>query len=121
MGYAVYEDRKARDYGVERWAGYGVPAKCDFPGCKKKIDRGFGYLCGEDVFQDNAGEHADNGDCLGCGLYFCTDHQFGNHQGIQPKPDSKEWVTWMLTDDSWARWREENTEQVAQMRDEVTH
>ena len=39
MGYACYE-RNGRDQG------YGVPAKCDHPGCDADIDRGIAYACG---------------------------------------------------------------------------
>lgn len=101
MGYAVYEDSTARDRGVERWAGYGVPAVCDMPGCEVKIDRGMGYRC-EDQEE-------------GCGLQFCNEHldHLTHGDNITPKPDTAEWVEWMLTDESWGQWRAENPERVA--------
>lgn len=120
MGYAVYEDRHALDYGVDRWAGYGVPAKCDHPDCDVEIDRGFAYLCGDDPMDDNPGEHRD-GECMGCGLYFCAAHRFGNHEGFDPKPDAQEWEHHVLTDESWAQWRDENPSRVAEMRARATH
>ncbi len=115
MGYAVYEDRHARDYGVLRWAGYGVPAVCDSPECTTEIDRGFGYLCGDDPRDDNPGEHRGN-DCMGCGLYFCMKHRYGNHEGITPKPDTQKWAEHVLKDKSWKQWRSENPEWVAALK-----
>lgn len=46
-----------------RRIGYAVPAKCDHPGCKARIDRGLSYACG--------GMH---GSSDGCEDYFCGDH-----------------------------------------------
>lgn len=115
MGYAVYEDRDAHDRGVERWAGYGVPAICDQPGCDEEIDRGMWFKCG-DLGEDNFGEHR-GGDCMGCGLYFCRAHAFGDHRGITPKPDTAEWEHHMLTDESWERWRAENPGRTAAMQE----
>lgn len=119
MGYQVYEDRAARDLGVERWAGYGVPAICDHPECEAEIDRGFSYRCGED-------------DEAGCGLSFCASHLLiggvdpemcirccEEEPPFTPKPDTAEWESWMLTDDSWRTWRDENPERVAAMRARV--
>jgi len=134
MGYQVYEDQSARDCGVERWAGYGVPAICDWPDCDEKIDRGLGHKCEEhgayrlmldgeeisyDRFDDEPDAEEDWTEAEGCGLYFCEDHLYrhSEHEGIEPKPDTAEWVQWMLTDESWAQWREENTERVEKMRE----
>lgn len=47
-----------------RRIGYVFTAKCDHPGCKKKIDRGLSFACG--------GEHGE-GDFY-CEGYFCSDH-----------------------------------------------
>lgn len=94
MGYAVYEDWDARDRGVTRWAGYGVPAICDMPGCDEEIDRGLGCKCER------------------CGLFFCGEHLYltcpDTHNGLTPKPDTAEWERHMLTDESWQQWRDEN-------------
>lgn len=116
MGYQVYEDRAARDLGVDRWAGYGVPAVCDEPECQAEIDRGFSYRCGED-------------DETGCGLSFCSSHLYigggdpqmcarccDGEEPFTPKPDTAEWESWMLTDDSWQEWRDEHPERAAAMR-----
>lgn len=103
MGYQVYQQGG-------RWAGYGVPAECDQSDCAEEIDRGLGYNC-----DYNAG-----GD--GCEMFFCTshldprDHDCGNTVG---KPDSDEWVRWMLTEDSWQEWRDTHPERVAELRKRV--
>jgi hypothetical protein len=44
--------------------GYLIEATCDHPGCKKKIDRGLSYACG-----DMHGE-----DEISCEGYFCQQH-----------------------------------------------
>ena len=103
--------------------GYGVPATCDYPVCGKEIHRGLSYVCGSEPY---GGEH-------GCGLYFCGEHramcEFINgevwvevcercadgKQPFQPTPDVKAWVEHKLTDDSWAKWRQENPELVKKM------
>lgn len=118
MGYAVYEDRHALDYGVIRWAGYGVPAICDNPSCDIEINRGFSYLCGESPMDDNPGEHR-GGDCMGCGLYFCPGHRYGDHQNFEPKGDTNDWVEWILTDDSWEQWRSEHPKRVEEMKGHI--
>jgi hypothetical protein len=110
MGYAVYE----RD---GRWAGYGVPATCDHPDCGASIDRGLGYLCGA-VTDDR-----------GCGLFFCSDHLWLTDDGVQlcqrcdnneppfdPTPDSQEWITHMLIDETWQQWRDENPAEADALR-----
>ena len=129
MGYQVYEDITARDHGVERWAGYGVPAICDLPGCTVEIDRGMGYRCeewtdyeyrleGETVSGDDDWDEELEVEREGCGLHFCDEHldhpQHGD--GISPKPDTEEWMRWILTDESWQDWRDENPQKVEQMR-----
>jgi hypothetical protein len=99
----------------DRWIGYGVPAQCDYPGCEARIDRGLGYVCGAEPY---GGED-------GCGLYFCgehgggspdCDHAFKDDPWYRPSPDSREWLTHQLTDESWAEWRAENSEWVADIR-----
>lgn len=127
MGYTVYRDIEGHD----RWAGYAVPAECDMPGCEVTIDRGLGYKC-----QDGHAEEPDHdldldGKLLaqgdpefedyGCGLYFCTEHLYDtdSHDGVEPKPDSVEWVRWMLEHESWQQWRDENPEKLTAMRERV--
>lgn len=112
MGWSVGR-RDGRDIG------YGVPAICDKPDCDAEIDRGLSYCCG-----DYSTEY-------GCGLYFCENHlsyrkPHGSDRLVQlcprciayknpytPKPDTQEWISWKLTDDSWNTWRQENPKKVA--------
>lgn len=108
MGWSV-----GYDTSWNRDIGYGVPALCDSPKCKKEIDRGLAYVCGG---QPYGGEK-------GCGLYFCYEHLYGEYQRCgrcfsykppykKPKPDLKEWLEWKLTDESWKEWREKNPKEV---------
>lgn len=112
MGYAVYNIDG-------RWCGYGVPATCDQPGCGASIDRGMAYICGDEPRPEK-----------GCGLYFCSDHLWIGREDDEPQmcerccddeppfdptPDTAEWVTHVLSDDSWHQWRTENPDQVAAM------
>jgi hypothetical protein len=53
-----------------RHIGYGHPAKCDWPGCNAKIDRGLFYACG--------GMHGDTE--VGCEGYFCSKHMQGSRR-----------------------------------------
>ena len=44
--------------------GYAVRAKCEHPGCGKRIDRGLAYKCGNDI-----------GSGIGfCNGFFCYEH-----------------------------------------------
>ena len=117
MGWSVgYDSTWGRDIG------YGVPAICDRPGCGMAIDRGLSYVCGSKPY----------GEEKGCGLYFCGEHLTGtrklgdrfvwvcgrcdkNRPPYEPTPDTAEWLTWKLTDDSWAQWRRENPAEVERM------
>jgi hypothetical protein len=114
-----YDSRWNRDIG------YGVPATCDFPGCGAVIDRGLAYVCGGEPY---GGEN-------GCGLFFCQDHMLygetvpsceqcdrcrAGQPPFEPTPDTREWIAWKLTDDSWAPWRGENPEAVGAMRQAVS-
>lgn len=115
MGWSLgYDDNWQRDIG------YGVPALCDHPSCKKEIDRGLAYVCGSQPY----------GGDLGCGLFFCDDHlnigieRKGQlvslcnkcEQYKQPykkiKGDTEEWINHKLTHESWEKWRQENPEWV---------
>lgn len=69
MGYGYYT--RSID-GAERHLGYGVKATCDHPCCDVEIDRGLGYLCGD--------EPGGNGE-VGCGRYFCEQHRRGYRRG----------------------------------------
>lgn len=118
MGWSVgYDPNWRRD------VGYGVPAKCDHPECDSDIDRGLPYVCGGDVY---GGEH-------GCGLFFCDEHLGWISGGrvpqrcdpcldgkppFTPKPDLPLWIEHKLADPSWQRWRDENPDEVAALRDD---
>lgn len=122
MGYAVYEDI----WHFGRWAGYAVPAECDFPGCTEMIDRGMGYQCEEhwtilEVIEGD--EVVDEVDFKqeGCYLYFCGEHltSVQEHDTIEPKPDHPQWLWWILSAPSWGQWREDNPKKVEQYLDTV--
>jgi hypothetical protein len=111
MGYGVYEDG-------DRWAGYMVPGVCDATGCETKIDRGVSYKC-----EYHGDEYDGDGDEIenvpdGCGMFFCPAHHFdpAAHEKAVAKPDTPEWLAWMLTDDSWKEWRVANPKRVETMR-----
>lgn len=107
MGYAVYESKENN-----RWQGYGVPGVCDHLWCDTPINLGMGYLC--------EGEEREYGpdECQGCGGFYCSEHQSDEH-GDRLKPNTREWLTHMLTDPSWQAWRDENPERVHLMREEA--
>jgi hypothetical protein len=108
MGWSLgYDERWRRDIG------YGVPAWCDHPECKEKIDRGLAYVCRD--------QQPYGGD--GCGLYFCDKHRcYGKCcHDFTSKPDHPEWLVWKLTDESWATWRKENPQAVEAIRKELEH
>lgn len=100
------------DNNWKRDIGYGVPAYCDHPGCRRVIDRGLAHVCGREPY---GGEH-------GCGLYFCDQHHGGENSTcerceagqapFQKKPEHPRWVKFKLKDPSWAGWRTENPEDV---------
>lgn len=115
MGWGIgFDEHWQRDIG------YSVPAHCDYPGCRRVIDRGLSYVCGGEPY----------GGDTGCGLYFCGKHH-GYYletadddaedvphslcercaKGKKPfdaKPDHKKWTHWKMTHWSWAEWRKEN-------------
>jgi hypothetical protein len=108
-----------------RDVGYGVPCTCEYPACKKKIDRGLAYVCGDFPGSDE----------FGCSGYFCYKHlsyykddQGKGHQACDRcchnytlpedfdyktewlpeyprKPDIEEWQHWKLVHESWEEWR----------------
>jgi len=121
MGYAVYQDFNVPPW-IERWAGYGVPAECDWPGCAVEIDRGLDYKCEEHGHYADPEDDPDETwiEVEGCGLFFCYKHQrdefFTQHAGIEPKEDTLEWVRHVMTDETWQRWRDENPISSARMQ-----
>jgi hypothetical protein len=100
------------DGNWKRWIGYGVPAYCDYPGCKEVIDRGLAYVCCNQ--QPYGGEN-------GCGLYFCSEHANHEHkcsrcengkEAFKPKSEYPKWLRHILKDNSWSEWRKENPDEV---------
>ena len=85
---------------------------------RRIIDRGLGHVCGGEPY---GGEH-------GCGLHFCGEHLLvgGERQQcerciagqppFEATPDTREWIEWKLTDESWGRWRDENPAAVSAMK-----
>lgn len=70
MGYGFYGPQMQREADGEwhdRFLGYMVLATCDWRGCEAEIDRGLGYLCGQEP-------HDPFGDGPGCGRYYCGRH-----------------------------------------------
>lgn len=114
MGWAIGWDSMWK-----RDIGYGVPAYCDHPGCRTRIDRGLDHVC--------AGGEPYGGE-RGCGLYFCAKHlHYGRPGGPfcgrcnrykspykRIAPEHPVWIRHKLTDESWAEWRAENPQWVAQ-------
>lgn len=118
MGYSIYRVG-------QRWGGYGVPAVCEHPKCNEEIDRGFPYACGGEPFSEH-----------GCDRYFCGNHLVyhcfnagGRRECVQVcercdkrkspfpyKPETKEWLNHLLTDDSWEEWRNKNPEEVKEIK-----
>jgi len=117
--------------------GYGVPSTCDYPTCKKKIDRGLSFACGG----------WPGGNEYGCGQFFCGKHMFGYedeygeyhqacdiccHNYTLPesesgkwkdtypiKPDRNIWLRWKLKHPSWKQWRDENLKEVEQIKSQL--
>ncbi len=113
MSWSIgYDEKWKRDIG------YGVVAYCDHPKCSAVIDRGLAYVCGN--------EHGGGDSELGCGLYFCPEHQRDgfqrcpkcaryDHKPYKAKPDHPDWIKHKLTDKSWQQWRDENPSEVAKL------
>jgi hypothetical protein len=119
MGWSI-----GYDHNHERDIGYGVPAVCDHPGCNEEVYRGIDAVCGGEPY----------GGDKGCGLYFCGSHLFWKEHAkkfvcdrclveaetyYKPKPDTLQWVSWKFTDESWGPWREENPEEVANLKQRI--
>lgn len=104
MSWAVGWDRE-----LNRHRGYGVPAYCDAKGCRVEIDRGLGFVAERyDIPDDEEWDDLDDG------AYFtCGDHEWGDIDDCDLPPEHPDWIKHLLTDSSWAKWREENPERVA--------
>lgn len=111
MGWSLGFDSK-----WNRDIGYGVPCKCDHPGCEEIINRGLSYVCCKS---------SPYGGDEGCGLYFCYKHVNHEHKcercqkDLEPfdaTGDILEWVEWKLKHKSWGVWRKENPEEVKKLK-----
>lgn len=110
------------DSNWNRWVGYGVPAWCDHPKCNEEIDRGLSYVCcGQKVY----GGYDERGG--GCGLFFCSAHSDGmgrctrcrhgrRNKPYEAKRDHPDWLTHILKDKRWAKWRAENRDEVKRIK-----
>lgn len=129
MGYQVYKVG-------QRWGGYGVPTYCEFPSCRKVIDRGISYACGGEPFSEH-----------GCDRYFCSKHL--KHTYFNPeeedgickheedcecesaevcircakgeasfpyKQEHPKWMRHLLKDESWEDWRKSDPETVEEFK-----
>lgn len=122
MGYAV-GDQITSD-GSIRHIGYGVPATCNHPGCGASIDRGMAPACHGPGADDVDPAEVDFLPGEGCGMYFRGQHgaegtceRCAKHLApFDPTPDSLEWATHVLTDDSWEQWRREEPAWAERMR-----
>jgi len=115
MGYSVYENY---NYPLLT-AGYGVPAYCDVAGCMERIDRGMAYMCQEHVSYETVGDDEIEHVYEGCGLFFCSKHEGVLGHALETVDTSREhpdWIHHVLTDDSWARFRELHPEAIARVQ-----
>lgn len=123
------------DSNWNRDIGYGVPCYCDHPECNENIDRGLSYVCGSEPY----------GGADGCGLYFCEKHRetfdadeypsleldgdyaslcercSAQGESFEAKPDHPDWIEWKLNHESWSDWRQENPDQVNEMKTQLTN
>jgi hypothetical protein len=99
MGYSVY-------WANGRWQGYGVPAYCDYPGCKEKIDRGMGW------------QHKEEKEFSDPYTFCCSKHCHEPLESfyVDTEIEHPEWLKHILTDDSWKQWRDEKPEIVERYR-----
>lgn len=100
MGYQVY-------WVNNRWQGYGVPAYCDYPGCKEEIDRGMGY------------SHLEDSEGMTPNIFSCKKHESESPDSfeIDLKKEHPEWLNHILNDKSWNQWRTENPDIVTKYKE----
>jgi hypothetical protein len=115
---------------------------CEYPRCSKEIDRGFPYACGGEPFSelgcdryfcskhlylncfkcDGTSDHCDH-EISKKGKVTCECHcvfvckRCGAGKEPYPyKPETKEWVKHLLTDESWKEWRKKNPQEVKKLK-----
>lgn len=115
-----------------RYIGYGVTSICDHPECNTVIDRGMGYACCDGLahngkcegyfclahlenylYFDELGDLNENElDALGLDVDDLPEEEdspiYKCNHGIHEGKESVEWLSFILNDDSWAKWREIN-------------
>ena len=132
MGYQIYKVGP-------RWGGYGVPAICEHPECNEEIDRGVSFACGGEPFSEEGCdkyfcskhlyytyidkceddeekgkkcEHEEDCECIM--IQVCQRCKDGE-ESFDYKPETKEWVDYLLTHESWEEWRKNNPDEVAKL------
>lgn len=110
------------DIEHDRWRGYGVPAYCDaYPkGCRSEIDRGLGWVCDAHNGGDEDDPDFEAFDGMDHPIFVCGEHTCADVDEENLPPEHPDWVAHLLTDESWATWREENPEQLAALREAET-
>ncbi len=98
MGYQVYWENG-------RWQGYGVPAYCDHVGCFEEIDRGIAY------------QHPDT-EFVNPSIFTCEKHRYCSLEefDINLLKEHPDWLNHILTDESWAEWRNLHPEAVEEYK-----
>lgn len=93
-----------------RWKGYGVPAYCEQPACKRVVDRGIGFLC-QRCEMTFCGDHKAAGFCERCIDVEEAEsdaQEMQGKEGAQPfplKPEHPHWLSHLRRDRTWAKWR----------------
>lgn len=129
MGYQVYKVGK-------RWGGYGVPTVCEYPDCNEEIDRGMSFACGGEPFSEYGcdryfcGKHRiytyfdpeeEDGRChheedCECETREVCERCAKGEESFPYKPETKEWIEHLLTDESWQEWRNNNPDEVEELK-----
>lgn len=102
------------DFDHRRFRGYGVPAYCDAKDCREEIDRGLGFVCECDAEIDEEACWAI--DAVTKTLFVCGEHTCADVDEDDLAPEHPRWIRHLLTDSTWAKWREENPAEVEALR-----
>lgn len=88
-----------------RWQGYEVPGECDYVGCREIIYR--------DI------EDACLSKRCNCQAFYCKTHVNFTHDeySVSKSEDSIEWLLFILNDENWEAFREENQELMKEYED----
>lgn len=136
MGYSIGFSKE-----LNRYIGYGVIAVCDHSECQTVIDRGMGCACCDGLPHHGnclgyfCAEHIENY------LYFDELEDLGEDElsalgleaddlpeeednpvykckhTIAEGKESIDWLNFILTDDTWAKWREVNPTYIAHYKE----